>query len=452
MSVGATPSLNFIGDTVGDTAPHSMSEMRGIRFATGNSPTSGAISLSDFRNQVLTRTVTQQAKVQASDKQSSDRYGWACAVSSDGTYAIFSAPWEATGGSTAGAAYIVTRSGSTWSQQAKLLASDRQAGDFFGWGVGMSDDGTYAIVGAQYEDTGAGNAGAAYIYVRSDTSWSQQAKIQHSDRVANDYFGAACDISGNGSYAVVGAYKGDSTATNSGTAYTFVRSGTSWSQQAKITASDRRSSDEYGRACSISTDGSYCIIGARYKNRAYGAAFIYSRSNTSWSQQAWLTASDQQGGDEFGWAVSMSGNGTYVVATTYKEDTGGTDAGAAYTFVRSGSSWSQQAKVQASDKQAQDNFGHGVGINNDGTYFVCGALKEDTGAGDAGAAYTFERSGTTWSQKSKIQASDRQAQDNFGISCAISGDGTYVGVGAYGEDTGGAGAGAGYMFVNSYYI
>jgi hypothetical protein len=117
MSVGATPSLNFIGDTVDDVAPHSMSEMRGIRFASGNSPTAGPIRLSDFRNQVITSVWLQQAKIQASDKQASDYFG-RVSISGDGNTAIVGTLFEDTGGGNAGAAYIFTLSGTTWLKQA----------------------------------------------------------------------------------------------------------------------------------------------------------------------------------------------------------------------------------------------------------------------------------------------------------------------------------------------
>ena len=169
MSVGATPSLNFIGDTVDDVAPHSMSEMRGIRFASGNSPTTGPISLSDFRNQVITSVWLQQAKIQASDKQASDYFG-RVSISGDGNTAIVGTLYEDTGGGNAGAAYIFTRSGTTWSQQAKIQASDKQAFDNFGNSVAISYDGSTSIVGAYAEDAGVsntGNAGAAYIYRRA---------------------------------------------------------------------------------------------------------------------------------------------------------------------------------------------------------------------------------------------------------------------------------------------
>jgi hypothetical protein len=452
MSVGATPSLNFIGDTVGDVAPHAMSEMRGIRFATGNSPTTGAISLSDFRNQVLTALWPEQAKIQASVKEYNGQFGYSVSISGDGNTAIVGARY----GDTVGAAYIFTRSGTSWPEQAKIQASDKEYNDWFGYSVSLSADGNTAIVGAPGEDTGAGNAGAAYIFTRSGTSWSEQAKIQASDKQGVDYFGWSVAISGDGTTAIVGAYGEDDTgATDAGAAYIFTRSGTSWSEQAKIQASDKQGGDYFGWSVAISEDGTTAIVGAYGEDDTggtnAGAAYIFTRSGTSWLEQAKIQASDKQGGDQFGFSVAISSDGTTAIVGANFEDTGGTNAGAAYIFTRSGTSWSEQAKIQASDKENYDYFGGSVSLSADGNTAIVGAYGEDA---LKGAAYTFTRSGTSWSQQAKIQASDRQQGDWFGWSIAISGDGTTAIVGARYEDTVGAmDAGAAYIFERtSYYI
>jgi len=162
-----------------------------------------------------------------------------------------------------------------------------------------------------------------------------------------------------------------------------------------------------------------------------------------WSQQSKLMASDKQAEDFFGFSVSISGD--YAIVGAFLEDAGGTDAGAAYIYKRNGTTWSQQAKLLASDAQASDNFGFSVSIS--GNTAVVGAYKEDAGGSNAGAAYIFERSGTTWTEVKKITASDAQADDDFGTSVAI--DGTNVIIGSPGEDTKGSGAGAAYMFEKS---
>ena len=218
MSIGDSPSLKTIADLIGDIAPHSMSEMYGINFGGGSSsPASGTISLSDFRNQVITFAEwLEQAKIQASDKEAGDLFGKSVAISGDGTTAIVGAWYEDTGGSQAGAAYIFTRSGTDWSEQAKILSSDTQAYGNFGRSVALSGDGNTAIVGSAVD---LNTVGAAYIFTRSGTSWSEQAKIQASDVEAGDQFGYSVSISGDGTTAIVGAHYEDTGAGNAGAAY-----------------------------------------------------------------------------------------------------------------------------------------------------------------------------------------------------------------------------------------
>ncbi|WP_119564746.1 FG-GAP repeat protein, partial [Vibrio cholerae] len=354
-------------------------------------------------------------------------------VSISGDTAVVGAIYEDTGGSNAGAAYIFTRNGTAWVQQAKLMASDAQTGDNFGSSVSISGD--TAVVGAYYEGTG----GAAYIFTRNGTSWTQQAKLTASDVELNDFFGYSVSISGD--TAVVGAVNEDTGGSDAGAAYIFTRNGTSWTQQAKLMASDAQTGDMFGRSVSIS--GDTAVVGAIYEDTGAsdaGAAYIFTRNGTSWTQQAKLMASDAEVNDYFGYSVSISGDTAVVGAAN--EDTGGSDAGAAYIFTRNGTAWIQQAKLMASDAEANDIFGRSVSISGDTA--VVGAIYEDTGGSNAGAAYIFTRNGTSWTQKAKLMASDAEANDYFGYSVSISGD-TAV-VGASREDTGGSDAGAAYIF------
>ena len=392
---------------------------------------------------------TQQAKIQASDKQAYDYFGESVSISEDGNTAIVGAYYEDTGGNDAGAAYIFVRSGSTWTEQAKIMASDRQAGDLFGTSVSISGDGNTAIVGARGEDTGGNLAGAAYIFVRSGSTWAQQAKIQASDVQAGDKSGNSVSISIDGNTAIVGAYQ-KVDGTWMGAAYIFVRSGSTWAQQAKIEASDKERADTFGASVSISGDGNTAIVGAYGEDTggsSAGAAYIFVRSGSTWTEQAKIMASDRQAGDLFGTSVSISEDGNTAIVGAYYEDTGGNDAGAAYIFVRSGSTWTEQVKIQASDKEAGDLFGTSVSISEDGNTAIVGAYYEDTGGNDAGAAYIFVRSGSTWTEQVKIQSSDIEAGDLLGYSVSISGDGNTVIVVAISEDTGGDIAGAAYIFV-----
>ena len=335
-----------------------------------------------------------------STSQNTSRRYWATrsigttvSISSDGDTAIVGSPREGTGGAYAGAAYIFTRSGTTWSQQRKIQASDKQGNDYFGESVAISSDGDTVIVGAKHEDTGANDAGAAYIFTRSGTTWPQQAKLQASDRQSSDYFGKSVSISSDGDTAIVGSYMEDTGVANAGSAYIFTRSGTTWSQQAKIQASDQASSDNFGDQVAISSDGDTAIVGTYFQEDAgetnTGAAYIFTRSGTTWSQQAKLKASDREDSDNLARSISISSDGNAVILGASGEDTGGSSAGAAYIFTRSGTTWSQTSKIQSSDVEAGDTFGVSVDISDDASAAIIGAQYEDTGDSNVGAAYIF---------------------------------------------------------------
>jgi phosphopantetheinyl transferase len=379
-------------------------------------------------------------KLVASDRAEGDSFCWSISISGD--YAIvgaYSEDDDASGDNTlsaAGSAYIFKLDGTSWSQKAKLMASDRAAGDNFGTSVSISGD--YAIIGAVRED----DKGSAYIFMRDGSNWSQQAKLVAADRAVDDKFGVSVSISGD--YAIVGAHfededaSGNNTQSNAGSAYIFMRDGINWSQGAKLVASDRARIDYFGHSVSIS--GDYAIVGASNTTRGAGSAYIFMRDGTSWSQQAKLVASDKGPDDCFGDRVSISGD--YAIVGAYREDEDASgnnrllDAGSAYIFKRDGTNWSQQAKLVASDRAENDWFGISISISGD--YAIVGAYSEDEDASGnntldgAGSAYIFKRDGTSWSQKAKLVASDRAQWDLFGNSVSISDD--YAIVGAQGED------------------
>ena len=255
----------------------------------------------------------------------------------------------------------------------------------------------------------------------------QQAKLTASDGVPGDTFGNSVAISG--STAVVGAFYKNSQA---GAAYVFVRSGTAWSQQAKLTASDGFSFDRFGYSVAIS--GPTVVVGAYGKNSETGAAYVFARSGTAWSQQAKLTASDAQSFDDFGYSVAICGSTVVVGAPAKHRFTG-----AAYVFARSGTAWHQQAKLTASDGK-RGSFGNSVAIS--GPTVVVGAESKNF---FTGAAYVFARSGTAWRQQARLTASDPAQRSDFGYSVAISGPTVVVGA----NHLSGSGTGAAYVFVRS---
>ena len=331
---------------------------------------------------------------------------------------------------------------------------------------------------------------------------AQQAYLKASNTEGNDYFGYSVSVSGD--TVVVAAYQEDSTATgvngnqsdnsasNSGAAYVFVRSGTAWIQQAYLKASNTDANDYFGTSVSVSGDtvvvatpyeasNATGVNGNQSNNSApfSGAAYVFVRNGSTWTQQAYLKASNTEGGDVFGWSVSVSGN--TVVVGAGGEDSNATgvngnqsnnsalESGAAYVFVRNGTTWSQQAYLKASNTDAGDYFGTSVSVSGD--TLVVGAHEEDSNATGvngyqsnnsapgSGAAYVFVRNGSTWTQQAYLKASNTDTGDWFGTSVSVSGD-TVV-VGAHTEDSNATGvngnqsnnsalnSGAAYIFVRS---
>lgn len=382
----------------------------------------------------------QEAKVTALDAVAFDLFGGAVALDGD-TLIVGAIGVDALPFGNLGAAYVFVRSGTAWSQQARLTASDAGGADNFGMSVAIHGD--TAIVGAWADDhVGAANGGSAYVFVRSGATWSEQAKLVASDFAQGDVFGISVGI--HGDTAVVGARDDDGLAgSNQGSAYVFLRSGATWSEQAKLTASDAMATDMFGTSVAISLDT--VIVGARGGDAAQsgqGTAYVFVRSGTTWSQQAELAASDGLTSDGFGISVAIDGDSA-VVGSDQDDGPAGPDQGSAYAFVRSGTTWSQQAKVVPTDAQAFDRFGWSAAI--DGDRVVVGAYLEEPVAPnnlDEGAAYVFMRTGTSWTEEAKLKAMDAAPGDQYGYSVAVSADtvaaGAWKNDGAAGTDSGGA--------------
>ena len=227
-----------------------------------------------------------------------------------------------------------------------------------------------------------------FLSTALSADWTNEQKLTASDGATYDYFGNSVSIDGD--YAVIGAWKDGDNWSMFGSAYIFHKSGTTWTEQAKITALDGAAEDYFGYSVSIS--GDYAVIGAwKDGDHGYwsGSAYIFHRSGTSWTQQIKLTAPDAAAGDWFGYSVSISED--YAVIGAHWDDDNGANSGSAYIFLRSGTTWTQQAKLTASDGAAEDEFGRSVSI--DGDYVVVGACHDDDDGTDSGSAYIFHRSG-----------------------------------------------------------
>jgi FG-GAP repeat len=378
-------------------------------------------------------------------------------------------------------------------------ASNTGAGDQFGFAVALSGDGNTLAVGARNEDSGstgidstpdesAPNSGAVYVFVRSAGGWLQQAYVKASNAGAGDSFGTTVALSGDGNTLAVGApfeasssvgigSTPDDAAPAAGAAYVFARSAGTWSQQAYVKASNTGASDLFGNSVALSGDGNTLVVGAPFEGSSTtginstpndaalraGAAYVFVRGAGSWSQQAYVKASNTGAGDQFATAVAVSDNGSTVAVGAPREDSSTTginstpsdpatnfDAGAVYVFVRTGAAWVQQAYVKASNTGSGDQFGVSVALSWDGDTLATGALREDSdttgidsvpneAALDAGAAYVFTRINDLWSQQAYVKPLETRIGEQFGASVALSGDGNALAVGAPLENLNGTG-------------
>jgi hypothetical protein len=386
--------------------------------------------------------LVQEARLTASPGQAGASFGFSLAASGN-TLVVGAQQEDTAGGADAGAVYVFVRAGSSWSLQQRLTAPDGAEGDLFGISVSVSGD--TAVVGADFHDTAAGaDAGAAYVFVRAGTVWTLQQKITAPDAATDDRFGFLVSVSGD--TLVAGSHLDDTPAgADAGSAYVFTRTGAVWTLQQKLTPADAAPDDRFGFPLSLSGD---TLLAGSYRDDNTGGAdagsvYVFVRAGASWSVQQKLTASDGAADDQFGRWVSVSGD-TAVVGSILDDNASGADAGSAYVYVRAGATWTQQQKLTAPDGAAADQFGRSVSVAGD--TIAVGAYAHDTPAGaDAGAAYVFTRSGSTWTPQWKMAAPDGGPGDLFGRTVAVVGD-TVV-AGAEGSDTpGGAGAGASYVF------
>lgn len=381
-----------------------------------------------------------------------------------------------------------------------LKASNTGVNDQFGVSVASTDE--WIVVGAALEDSsasgvngdgannGLGNSGAAYVFAREGQMWIAEAYLKASNTGPSDEFGATVALSGD-TIAVAAPLEDsastgidgnqlENTATNSGAVYIFVRDGDDWSQQAYIKASDTTAGDEFGR--SLSLFGTTLVVGAPGKNSGRGGAYVFIRTGTTWSQQAALSTPNGSPGDQFGAAVSIWSDWLAVGAPNEDSNATGingsqfndlaTDSGAVYVFLRNGASWSQHAFVKASNtggslsgSDGGDRFGCAVAMRQN--MLLVGASGEDSSAntvnGDqsnnsslaSGAAYLLVRE-AAWSHRAYLKASNGGAGDQFGAAVAFSGDalivaapsedGSATGINGTPIDDSATSAGASYLF------
>jgi predicted amidohydrolase len=376
-------------------------------------------------------------ELSASDGATNDLFG--DSVSIDGEYAIIGAYEDDDNGFDSGSAYIFKRDGAVWVEQSKLLPSDGKEDQTFGYSVAI--DGDYAIVGASHDDDNGFDSGSAYIFKRDGAAWVEQSKLLPSDGEEDQTFGYSVAIDGD--YALIGAVGDDDIGWYSGSAYIFKCDGAVWVEQSKLLPSDGEQYKHFGR--SVSINGDYAIIGASHDDdNGYcsGSAYIFKRDGTVWVEQSKLLPSDGEEYEYFGRSVSIDGQ--FALIGTWADDDNGYRSGSAYIFKQDGNIWTQQIKLLPSDGKTCGYFGFSVSI--DGNYAIIGGYGDDDNGDNAGSVYVFKHIGTTWSRHVKMLAPDGMEDDLFGWSVAIDDD--YAIIGARGADGKEPRTGSAYVFKN----
>jgi hypothetical protein len=358
-------------------------------------------------------------------------FGTSVALSADGNTALVGDGYDEGGGS----AWVFTRSGSRWNQQGiKLQGSGEVGSPAFGTDVALSGDGNTALIGGPFDN---GEVGAAWVFTRSGETWSQRGeKLTGGGESGKGNFGYGLALSSNGSTALVG---GDWDNGFAGAAWVFVRSGETWSQQGeKLTGSGEVGSADFGRALALSSDGNTALIGGGSDNSEKGAVWGFTRSGTTWSPNEKLTSPEPNISGKFGGSVALSADSsTALIGELEKER--------AWVFTRSGATWSQQGgTLTGTGKTESAGFGRAVALSSNGDTALIGGPYDGTDGNLAGAAWTFTRSGSTWSQQgNKVTPLDERASHGgheeeprpryFGESVALSSEGTTALIGGSGD-------------------
>jgi len=361
----------------------------------------------------------QSAKLIAPDAAIFDWFGSSVSISAN-TLICGASSDDTAFGTQTGSAYIYTKTASQWTLQEKILPDDAASDDFFGESVSISNE--FAIIGAPGNDDRGSGSGSAYIFIKFADEWIQIDKLTASDGTTLDRFGVSVAISGD--TAVVGAPFNDSPASNSGSVYIYNRNGFSWNQQAKITADDGLRNDEFGTAVAI--HGDTVIVSSPNSDQNgsnSGSAYIFTRSNGVWTQQAKLLPDDGAADDEFGTSVSIIGDTAIIGAP--KNDQLGSNSGSAYIFTRTQGVWTQQQHLLPDDGIGNIKFGNAVSIIENAA--IIGAFWSSDFDTGSGAAYYFQHTKGLWSQRAKLLPSDPGRSDFFGNSVAIDADSAVIG-------------------------
>ena len=368
--------------------------------------------------------------------------GIAVSLSGDGNTAIVGGSSDNGG---VGAAWVYTRGGGLWSQQAKLVGIDAtgpSSGEQ-GFSVSLSGDGNTAIVGGPGDNL---NVGAAWVYTRSDGVWTQRApKLVGMGAIGGAKQGISVSLSGDGNTAIVGGTFDDGAL---GAAWVYARAGGVWSQQAKLVGAGAAGYAKQGQSVSLSCDGNTAIVGGLGGD----AAWVFTRLNRVWTQQGpKLIGTGAIGCAQQGSSVWLSGDGNTAIVGGLNDNGG---LGATWVYTRSEGVWSQQGpKLVGAAAVGFAQQGSSVSLSGDGNTAIVGGRGDNPSPplNPVGAAWVFTRSDGVWGQlQSKLAGTGGKGNPLQGYSVSLSDDGNYAMLGGPSDNRdieSGRAAGAAWVFV-----
>ena len=344
-------------------------------------------------------TFAPQSTLTNSDGASNESFGTSLKVSADGTTAVIGSPNDSVDGIASGSAIVYTRTNGTWTQQQILTAADAANGDNFGRSAAISSDGTTIVVGAPQDSMSPGtHQGSVSIFVRSGSTWNQQATLVKPDGATDDGFGQEVATSGDGSSVLVGTPSDFVGLIRKGSVSHFTRSGVSWSFAQTLLQTGGAADDNFGTSIAMTPDGTTAIIGSPYDSIGaqinQGSVSVFIRPAGTWTSQALLTQPGGTQSDGFGVSVAISSDGnTAIAGANYDKVSGITSQGSATVLSRSGAAWTPGQLLVPKQGIANESFGAAVSLSADGHLAAVGA-PGDRLAGRVetqGSVTTFER-------------------------------------------------------------
>jgi RHS repeat-associated protein len=398
--------------------------------------------------------IQQGGEITGSGESGSAWFGYSVALSSNGKTALIGGPSD---NSEVGAAWVFTRSGSTWTQQGeKLTGSGETGAGYFGGSVALSANGNTALIGGGRDNS---DVGAAWVFTRSEGKWTQQGeKLTGPGETGKGNFGESVALSAEGNTALIGAPSDNGSEESLGAAWVFTQSEGKWSDQSgKLRVTSEESKDaSFGWSVALSSNGNTALIGARWNGSPYyehhGAAWVFVRSGASWSQQgSKITPSDGEGTEnEFGFSVALSESGNTALIGAPRDNNKYLGYnGAAWVFTRSGATWTQEGKKFAPNGEADEGqFGGGVALSASGNTALIGGWADASPTGEvSGSAWVFQHVGSKWFEQGQKYRATGEKDGSFGKSVALSSEGN---IALIGDPETGSEVGGAYAFTNVF--